>query len=251
MSSSSSDSEDKNSGLVRQVVNADLITDAMFEKGNQLSIVTPWKYLTLFFSASKKSSHENTSPEEESPKPLQSQRYIEYDDVEADLEASKAIQDLIYKKISKRIDESVEFVEVPTKKQKKKHKNTETFGMRLLKDTDVIEAIDYSPEVVSSEASMPKIKPAIKRREIESDGISESEKLKIASIDGEAILQQTETKHWKQKKARAHKVFHYREKNSVLYEKEPENEFSKLRRKNNWTESKIAGYYKKFVKKTT
>lgn len=161
------------------------------------------------------------------------------------------MQDFVYKKMSERINESIEFVEVPTKKKKKdKHIAVEEVigGVRLLNDTDIIQNIDYfdderfQTELISQAVTR---KPKIKRRIIEPDGLGEDEKIKLSVMEGDEILQQKETKAWKPKKVRPEKVFNYREKKSVLYLQEPQNEFTALRKKNNWTESKIANFYKK------
>lgn len=184
-----------------------------------------------------------------SPTAQNSQRYIDHEDIEEDLKISQPMQDFVYKKLSKRINESIEFVEVLTKKKNKdKHKAVDEAagGVRLLNDTDIIQRIDYldderlQTELIGQVA--PK-KPMIKRRIIEPDELAEDEKLKLSVIEGDKILQQTETKAWKPKKNRPDKVFYYREKKSVSYLQEPQNEFTALRKKNNWTESKIANFH--------
>lgn len=159
------------------------------------------------------------------------------------------MQDFVYKKLSERINESIEFVEVSTKmKNKDKHKIVEeaVTGVRLLNDTDLIQHIDYylnderlQTELIRQAATK---KPEIKRRIIEPDELREDEKLKLSVMEGDEILQQTETMAWKPKKIRYGKIFNYREKKSVLYLQEPQNEFTALRKKNNWTECKIANF---------
>lgn len=190
-----------------------------------------------------------TSPRESEPikpyknpsKTLKSQRYIEHDEIESDLNVPKSMQDFVYKKMSKKIEESIEFVEVSTKKSKKrKDEQDQISGVRLLSDTDPITAIDFVPKL--SDVSIESKKLEVKRRIIEPDEYNDEEKFKMASIDGESILQQTETKNWKQKEVKPNKLFKYREKNAVLYAIDPENEFSALRKKNNWCESRIAKF---------
>lgn len=158
------------------------------------------------------------------------------------------MQDFVYKKMSNKINNSIEFVEVSSKKSKKKKAEQDELGcVRLLSDTDPITAIDFVPEVVDRPVDCKK--PEIKRRIVEPDEYNDEEKLKLASIDSDSILQQTETKNWKPKKVKPNKLFKYREKNSILYAIEPENEFSALRKKNNWCESKIAKFpWKKHAK---
>lgn len=179
----------------------------------------------------------NTEPIEtnSSSQTLKSERYVEYDEIESDSNVPESMQDFIYKKLSKVIDESIEFVEISTKMNKKRKSTRDEFGcVRLLKDTGPITKIGFEPtEPVNRKRC------EIKRRIIEPDGYDEEKKLKMASIDGESILQPTETKSWKSK-VKPNKVFNYREKKSVLYEVEARNEFTDLRKKNNWSEKKIA-----------
>lgn len=180
-----------------------------------------------------------------------SQRYIDDDEIEDNSKISKPLQDFFYKKMSKRIKNTIEFVEVNKKKKKKKKNkgnqiaNEEAVrGIRLLNDT----YIDYylDDERLQTDLIGPANikKPKIKRRIIEPDELGEDEKLKLSLIEGDEILQQTETKVWKPKKIRYEKVFIYREKKSILYLQEPQNEFTALRKKNNWNESKIANFHK-------
>lgn len=184
------------------------------------------------------------------PTVQKSQRYIDHEEIEDDLNISEPMQEFVYKKLSERINDAIEFVEVPTKKIKKdKHKVVEevTGGVRLLNDTDIIQDKDYlDVEPLQNELIGQSVtrKPTIKRRIIEPDELGKDEKLKLCVIEGDEIIQQTETKSWKPKKVRPEKVFNYREKKSVLYLQEPQNEFTALRKKNNWTENKIANFYK-------
>lgn len=173
--------------------------------------------------------------------PNVSQRYIDRDNtIENAFEISK---DSIYKKLSKRINGTIEFVECSTKnKDKLKAVEAATEGVRLFNDTDIIKHIDYFGDELIGQGVAKK--PKIKRRIIEPDELREVDKLKLSVIEGEQILQQMETKAWKPKKIRAKKVFNYREKKSVFYLQEPENEFTARRRKNNWTECKIANFHK-------
>lgn len=179
---------------------------------------------------------------------MKSQRYIEHDEVETDLRVPKSTQDFVYKKMSRRIEESVEFVEFSDKKSKKKnHSDDEMSGIRLLKDTDPITKID----LISEDDMKPNkgTKFELKRRIVEPDGYSQEEKIRMTVIDGESILKQTEIKGWKLKKVKPNKMFNYRAKKSIVEFIEPENEFSALRKKNNWNESKIANSPWKTYKK--
>lgn len=179
---------------------------------------------------------------------LKSQRYIDHDEIEADLKVTKSMQDFVFKKMSKKIEDSIEFVEVPPKKKKKKIMlPNETCCVRLLKDTEPITKIDLITEDDMRSVNNKKIE--LKRRLVEPDNYNDEEKIKLVAVDGESILKQLEIKSWKSKKSRQNKVFHYRKNKTVLHFIEPENEFSALRKKNNWDESKIANSPWKHYKK--
>lgn len=173
-------------------------------------------------------------------KQLKSQRYIDHDGIESDLNVPKSMQDFVYKKMSMKIADSVEFVEPAPKKDKKRKQNgaANECCVRLLRDTDPITKIDVEFDVPSNQNKRTKLE--LKRRKVEADTYSHEEKIRMAAVDAESILQQTDTKGWKSKKPKTHKLFEYRAKKSVLNFVEPTNEFSDLRKKNNWNESKIA-----------
>lgn len=153
------------------------------------------------------------------------------------------MQDFVYKKMAMKIANSVEFVEIKPKKVKKREQNDVSNGcyVRLLKDTDPITKIDVEPDILFDKSA----KLEIKRRLIEPDNYNLDEKIKMAAIDGARVLQQIDTKGWKSKKPKPHKIFNYRAKKSILHCVEPSNEFSALRKKNNWNESKIANSQRK------
>lgn len=238
MSSSSSDSKDANLNLLQSAVDTSFISDDMFSEGILIFYFSHHSYyfiLRTFFcfhsgaSSTAESIDITSLRKSQTPK---SQRGI-------DLNVPISMQDFFYKKMSKKINNSIEFVEVSSKKSKKKKAIQDEIGcVRLLRDTDPIKAIDFLPEVV--DRPFEDRKPELKRRIVEPDNYSDEEKLKLALIDSESIIQQTES--WKPKKVKSNKLFKYREKNSILYAIEPENEFSALRKKNNWCESKIAKF---------
>lgn len=180
---------------------------------------------------------------ETAPAPLtatqKSQRYLETDEQEPDLKVSKSMQDFVYKKMSKTIENSVEFVDVPIKKPKKRE---EKCVVRLLKDTDPI--TNYKFDVIQS-VKINQKKPVIKARVIEDSNLADTEKIQMTCVTANDILSGNEVRSWKEKKPKSHKIFKYKEKNNVLYLIESENEFTKLRKKNNWSENKIAGFKRK------
>lgn len=162
----------------------------------------------------------------------------------------KSMQDFVYKKLSMKIADSVDFVEIEGSKKKKKQKQKDKSEVgplvRLLKDTEPIKYLD-----VTEGDAVDWVKPAkctkldIKRKVIEPDKIDESEKIRAAVVEGADILAKRDTKAWNTKKSDKKKIFEYKERKSTLHLVEEDNEFSKLRRKNNWDDSKISKEKKK------
>lgn len=148
------------------------------------------------------------------------------------------MQDFVYKKMSKTIENSVEFVNVPFKRRQSKEVKA---VVKLLKDTEPIK--HYKIDVMES-VKINQIKPVIKVRVIENDALTEDVKIRMACVNGDDILSRKEVNSWNERKPESQKIFYYKEKNNVLYLIEPENEFTKLRKKNNWTENKIAKFKK-------
>lgn len=139
------------------------------------------------------------------------------------------------------IGESVEFVEVdPSKPKKKRKKSTTT--IKLLKDTDPINL-----EADTVYERIQQVKPDIRKRQIEDDDLTSEEKLRAAAVDVRQVSESTQS--WKHKPPRDNKVFKYKEKSAKLYLIEPENEFTKLRKKNNWSETKIHNFKHKYKAK--
>lgn len=173
---------------------------------------------------------------------LKSQRYIDHDEIQADLNVPKSMQDFVYKKMSMKIADSIEFIEIPSKKGKKREQ-TDTINaccVRLLKDTDPITRIDEESDVSVDPNKNTNTKLEIKRRSVEPEIYSHDEKIKMAAVDGERILQRIDIEGWKSKKPKTHKIFNYLKRKSTLQLVEPTNEFSALRKNNTWNESKIA-----------
>lgn len=174
-----------------------------------------------------------------------SQRYL--DDAEyhqTDLNIPKSMQDFLYSKMSKNIASSIEFVDIvcnnsEQKRSKKNTKDKTEFVVKLLRDTEPITHIDKGVPL-DEPILIKQRKPSIVRRQIEPIQMTNEDKLSAVVLDGESIQLGNEVRNWKPKKIRTHKFFNYREKNNKLYFVEPVNEFSAKRKKNNWTESKIA-----------
>lgn len=165
-----------------------------------------------------------------------SQRHIAWEDGDADLHVPESMQNFVYKKLSKMIADSVEFVDVDVKPSKKRKTRGGVPTVKLLKDTA---PIDLDAKIIELDV-INQVKPVIKRRLIESDQLVEEDMIKAAVIDADSITKSTEC--WEEKSGKDRKLFRYREKNGVFYQIEPDNEFTKMRKKNNWIESKIAKF---------
>lgn len=192
--------------------------------------------LPMYFTFSDDSSEESTTPVETSQPQVKSERFLETDEIEADVN----VQDVLYQKMSTIIEDSFDFVDVKVKPKKRERTAEAVPCVKLFKDTESIVYLD----VVEGEAAdwIPPSKHAkvdVKKRIIEPDQYDEDEKIRLAVVDGKQILERSDTNWWKRRRNMDKKHFQYKEVNSVLHLIEEENEFSAMRRKNNWDESKI------------
>lgn len=200
-----------------------------------------------FRSDSSSYAESVTSGDEVKVKPskpaLKSQRYLDTDGIEGDLKVPKSMQDFMHKKLSKKIAETIDFIEIDGAKKKTKRKDIveSVPSVRLLKDTDPIKYLD----VTEGEAA-DWVKPTdckrleVKRKVVEPIQVDEDEMIRMATVDGKDVLAKRDTEAWKKRKGDKKKLFEYRQKQKTLHLIERDNEFSKLRRKNKWDESKIA-----------
>ena len=163
---------------------------------------------------------------------LKSQRFVEDEDniFQSELNVSSHMQQFIGKKLSKLIEDQVEFVEMPLVKKKKKNDKVPD-RVRLLSDTQEFVKYIHEPDYVET-----RDKVDLKRRKVDGEPEpKESEKIKKSATDVEALKVETST--WS-KKAR-HEPFEYKTSKGSSNLKEPPNEFTKARNKNVWSEAKI------------
>lgn len=220
--SSSSDSDSEEDERLREAVDSNLMKDSMFDPAKKTN------------SEEEKKPAQNNS----SAVSLKSERHIDFsDDHENSLFVSKSMQDHIWKKLLNLIDSRIVYVEPSDtdddeQSLKKKKRKKVRGGVRLLSGFDeYINAEDPSYEPIVQ------IKPTIGRKQVEKLELNSNEMLAQCAIDHETIISAKETVHWKRPKHE--KVTHFREKNKVLYLVEPPSEFTKIRNKNQWAESKI------------
>jgi hypothetical protein len=160
---------------------------------------------------------------------LKSQRVLEVEEniFQSEVNVSKTMQEFIGKKLSKLIEDQVEFVEV--KKRKKVKHEDPVDNLRLLRGSEEVVKYLDEPSFIDSREKVP-----IKRRKVEQD-LSESQKIEVAATDPTSIEREVTT--W-DKRAR-HEPTEYKNIKGIGYLREPTNEFTKARQKNGWGESKI------------
>lgn len=234
MTDSSPNSEDKIVDLLREASDTSLINDDLFNEGLK--------------EAHKQPKMSNDEPKQSTSKEfieLKSERYLEFTEHHNDFDISQSIRDLVYKRLSQNIDKVVEYVTVDNNKKLKKKNKKEKYIVKLLSDTEPISHIgEISMKDNFDVPTIIRKKPEIKRRLIVDNEYSDDEKWKTVAIDGNTILNGSETKQWKPKRVSSAKFFEYRERNGIMYLKDPENEFTAKRKKNNWVESKISKWKK-------
>lgn len=170
--------------------------------------------------------------EDEKPKvELKSQRTLDVDETvfQSEINVSSAMQKFVGNKLSKLIENQIEFVEVNESIQE----DPAIDNVRLLSGSrDVIKFVN-EPDYVEDRQ-----KVAIKRRNVDGESEQlESEKLRMTAINSDLI--RDEVKLWNKKPK--HQLYEYKNIKGIDYNREPQNEFTKARNKNNWNESKIKG----------
>lgn len=167
-----------------------------------------------------------------------SQRYLpstdtHYDDA-IDILVPESMQNFIHKKLSQIIDKETEFINVSNSCLPLKDIETIS-NVRLFSDT--VECIDINMPFAESNQQRY---PIINRRKIIDEDLNVTHKIRLqqSAVTFDGI--QNEIKHWKEKKSSAKRLYEYRMKKGIFYLIEPDNEFTKMRKKNNWSESKIA-----------
>lgn len=216
MSSSSDSDSDENTKMLLASVDTNFISDKMYKKSDSI-------------------------PEKTSNPKQKSNRYIEEEEIifQSDINVSESMKKYVGQKFSELVAKQVEFVNVSQSNGHSSSKNV-TNGIKLLRGGPVIDVNkDPNPDLPEM-ADKPMV---IRKRMIEKDPTSEKDKILSAIIESDHVLDGSETKHWKSR--RKERLFEYKTKNGVCYLREPENEFTKFRNKNNWNESKIKDFVKK------
>lgn len=180
--------------------------------------------------------YKNTTSEKEKPAQIEikSQRFLDTDEniFQSELNISSTMQQFIGKKLSKLIDDQIEFEFVNTNKEEKVSSEIQVVdNMRLLSGSE--EVVKYVDELNFLENRK---KPIIKKRNADQlTDLSDSQKIQQAVVSVEAIAE--EVKHWRKNPKR--EPYQYKSIKGIGYIREPTNEFTKTRNKNKWSEAKI------------
>lgn len=164
-----------------------------------------------------------------------------------DLCVPESMQKFIATKMSELIARRIKFVDVPKTAgiEKRLHRDhiDSMSAVRLLRDSKHSVGIDDESCLLDECAARPKQqKPTIKRRQIDQLPIQMNsvDRFNACSITIGDIRR--ETAEWSCNKAstkRGRRYFEYKSIKGELHLIEPETEFTKLRKKNNWSENKI------------
>lgn len=204
---SSSESEDENLKKFAASLDTTVFSDKLYNKSEEAAVQEPTVE-------------------------LKSQRYLEETEnaFKSEINVSSTMQTFIGNKLSKLIEDQVEFVEMEENKKHRKRKAVDR--VRLLSDSqEVVKFVD-APDFIETRKKVD-----IKRRKVDTEPeTSEDDKLQSSVTDAVAISE--EVKLWK-KKPKNEPLEYKSSKDGVLHFKEPPNEFTKARNKNVWSEAKI------------
>ncbi|XP_055690403.1 uncharacterized protein LOC129793911 isoform X2 [Lutzomyia longipalpis] len=189
---------------------------------------------TSFFTDSM---FKNLGSVKKEKQPRKSQRFLpEPEEVDRELPVTDSMKKFMSKKLSDLVAEKICFTEESTTDKKSPKEDAEGGGIKLLRGFSEYVAEEDVPEVKVERPKPPKRR----KNQKNSEEISEEEKIQQSCISPDQILNQDATKGWSTKTKRL--PYQYRKKNNKLHLEEPQNDFTELRRKNNWDESKIAKY---------
>ncbi|XP_063708569.1 uncharacterized protein LOC134837156 [Culicoides brevitarsis] len=226
MSSSSDSDSDENTKMLMASIDTSFLSENFYKESDG------------------KDKNEQTRGEK--PELPKSNRYIENNEEvlwKSDINITESMKKYCGQKFSEMVSKMVEFVDVEENVAKKSKKRKNEGGVRLLKGAPIIDlnkdSLPDLPEMLNKPLD-------VKRRQIEKDSLSETDKIKEATISSDVILSEKTTKHFKNRQKP--KVYEYKTKKGVSYLKEPDNEFTALRKKNNWSESKIKETHEKIKK---
>lgn len=203
-------------------------------------------------------------PPVNSPKPpadgRKSQRYLDVDErLENDMQVTASMQTYMHKKLHEILEQRIEFVDqtdttaakISSNQHEPDNAATTESSMRLFSDsaepfvlrqdaaTD--EGVDGDVVEQSAQPSVRQKRPKIRKRKVLIDDevdVSEAEKLQQATVSTDDLKH--EVSAWKQR-SKPDRLIEYKEHASkILYRVEPDTEFTAKRKRNNWSDGKIA-----------
>ncbi|XP_018804355.1 PREDICTED: uncharacterized protein LOC108978465 [Bactrocera latifrons] len=224
-SSDSDDGDDEQMRKFMEAADITLLTNTMFHqsgKQNPMKENIPAK-------------SDRSVLEQKGPK---SNRYLLEEQLEANVDfiATESTQKFLGKKLSELIAKHFEFcnIDTPSKVQK-----TRRNRVTLLAGADCY----VNPyEDFEFETQGPTQRPTIKRRKVDSEEKEQplEELLNLASVTAEDVTSGKLISGWASKPERKEKHFHYKSDSvGTLHFKPVGNEFTKMRNKNKWNETKI------------
>lgn len=218
---SSSESEDEKLRLLSESVDTSIFSDNLYDEKNEM---------------------ENSNEKCETIE-LKSQRYLGIEEeklLKSDLVVSDNMQKFIYNKLATILDNQVEFVDKNDKKRRKKVDDEMFDSLRLLSDSEETVKFYNAPDFIENRRKVP-----IKRRKVAEDQVEEVEEVHASSAAVDSNFIESEVKLWTSKVR--HQPVEYKMIKGVAYIREDQNEFTKIRNKNSWSEKKIktAKYFNK------
>ncbi|KAH8294524.1 hypothetical protein KR044_005840, partial [Drosophila immigrans] len=240
-SDSDSDSDEEAAAQMRQFLEAadhTLLNNAMFQQQQQQPATT--KHVSSALPATGSAPHEV---------PAKSERFLDEQQSAggSDLQITEHMQTHIWKKLRAIIESQTEFVE-----PKAQPMPAEEEIPAIPNNVPLLLGANCFIQFDSLEEKLPTKKPKIKRRQVEDAGPITDASLAAVAVSGASILQGQDVQHWAQRAPKKHKLFEYKSCDSEghkLRAVQPTNEFSTLRRKNQWNESKICKKPTKINKK--
>ncbi|XP_034490133.1 uncharacterized protein LOC117793820 [Drosophila innubila] len=226
---SDTDSDEEDEAQMRQFLEAadhTLLTNDMFQRQQKSHVSS-----TLLPVDAPSLSTPPVAAQQEMPR---SERYLdtEHMAVGSDLQISEHMQTHIWRKLSAIIETQIEFCEPKIESNEESQHMEPINQVKLVANADCYISNEIKPE------KLPQKKPTIKRRQLEEEPQDRSSIV----VSGEFILSGQDMECWAKRKPRKHKLFEYKsydDHGHKLQAIEPTNEFSALRRKNKWNESKI------------
>lgn len=218
---SSSESEDENIKKFLEAADTTLINDAMFQRD-------------------PREHQKQDRPAKPVDRPKSNRYLVEEESVfQSDINVTDSMKKFVGKKLSAIIEQKITFVELsdPTKRQS--DQSSDSYGVRLLRGSASYLKVDHEDSV----APMPRSKLAdpVRKRMVEPDDRNEKEKVGLSAIEPNAIS--ASTKCWTNRPKAV--LYEYKANGSMNVIQEPVSEFTHLKRRNNWDESKIAKYRRK------